>query len=267
MNTSIKNKLRIYFYPLVYVKRRLYYYWIKFLGLYYPKKLASILHYDYCKRQINWDDPKDLNEKINWLKFNSDTSMWSKLSDKYAVREYIEQAGFGDMLVKLYGVWSSVDDINFDELPQSFVLKSTNGSGTVMVVEDKNKIDYDEVRKTLKKWLSSKFGIMTAEPHYLSIKSRIIAEELLINDKNDFSSSIVDYKVWCFNGEPYSIFTCYNRKIGKEIYLALHDTEWNFHPEKLVYGDYYKECENNIPKPKSLSQMIVASKVLAKPFP
>jgi hypothetical protein len=262
----MKSFIRTLLFPIILIKRYIFNKWIEYLGIYNPKKLASILHYDYCKRHINWDNPKDINEKINWLKFNSDTSTWSELSDKYAVRKYIENAGFGNMLVKLYGVWSNVEEINFDELPQSFVLKSTNGSGTVMVVEDKNKLDLIEVKKTLKKWLSLKFGVMTAEPHYFSISPQIIAEELLVNDKKGVSSSLIDYKIWCFNGEPYSIWTCSNRKIGGETYVASHDLYWNIHLEHSVFVDHYRQCNNNISKPQSLDKMLNACRVLTKNF-
>lgn len=267
MNEQLKEKLRIIFYPLFFVKRKLYNHYIRYLGLHNPKKLASILHYDYCKRQIDWDNPKDLNEKINWLKFNSDTSLWSELSDKYAVRQYIEKVGLGDMLVKLYGVWDTVKDIDFEELPQSFVLKSTNGSGTVLVVQDKNELNLIEVREMLNKWLTESFGILTAEPHYFPIKPRIIAEELLINDKRDVSSSLIDYKFWCFHGEPYSVWSCSNRKIGAETYVASHDLNWNIYPEHSVFVDHYRKCENNIPKPKSLDKMIEACKLITNNLP
>jgi hypothetical protein len=266
MKEQTKSILRNVFYPLVLVKREIYYRWIQYLGSYNPKKLASILHYDYCKREIDWDNPKDLNEKINWLKFNSDTTMWSKLSDKYAVRKYIEDAGFGDMLVKLYGVWSSVDDIDFDLLPQSFVLKSTNGSGTVMVVPDKSKLEYSQVKKTLKSWLCLEFGIMSAEPHYFPIKPQIIAEELLANDKKAVSTSLIDYKIWCIEGEPYSVWTCSNRKIGAETYVASHDLDWNIHTEHSVFVDHYRQCTSNIPKPLALDKMLDACRVLTKNF-
>ncbi|WP_312765417.1 ATP-grasp fold amidoligase family protein [Epilithonimonas sp.] len=266
-NTEIKNVLRVIFYPIVLIKREIYNQWLRYLGLHNPKKLASILHYDYCKRIIDWDNPKDLNEKINWLKFNSDTTKWSLLSDKYAVRQYIEDAGFGDLLVKLYGVWSSADDIDFSKLPKSFVLKTTNGSGTVLIVKDKSLINEKEVKIKLQKWLKLKFGIMTAEPHYFSIKPLIIAEELLINDKSDVSTSLIDYKIWCFNGEPHYVWTCSNRKIAAETYVALHDMDWNVYTEKSVFVDHYRKCEANIPKPESLDRMIEACRVLVKDIP
>jgi hypothetical protein len=267
MNATLKDKLRTIFYPLVLVKRVMYNQYLEYLGLYNPKKLASILHYDYCKRHIDWDNPKDLNEKINWLKFNSDTTLWSELSDKYAVRKYIEEVGLGEMLVKLYGVWSFVEDIDFDKLPQSFVLKSTNGSGTVMVVKDKSALNLIEVKLMLNGWLKQKFGIMTAEPHYFPIRPQIIAEELLINDQKDVSSSLIDYKFWCFHGEPYSVWSCSNRKIGGETYVASHDLGWKIYAEHSVFVDHYRKCENNIPKPKSLEKMIEACKIITKDFP
>ena len=267
MNTVLKDKLRTIFYPLVLIKREMYNQYLKYLGLHNPKKLASILHYDYTKREINWENPKDLNEKINWLKFNSDTTLWSELSDKYAVRKYIEDAGLGEMLVDLYGVWSSVDEINFDLLPKSFVLKSTNGSGTVMVVKDKSKLDYVEVKKTLKSWLDLKFGIMTGEPHYLSIKPKIIAEKLLTNDFKDISGSLVDFKFWCFHGRPYLIWCCSNREIGQYAYVSYHNLDWTIDSGNSIPNDHYRKCEQNIPQPKSLQRMLDACKILGKEFP
>ena len=266
MNNSIKDKLRIYFFPLVFVKRKLHHYWIKFLGIYFPKKLASMLHYSYCNREIDWDNPKDLNEKINWLKFNSDTKSWSELSDKYAVRKFIEDSGYADILVKLYGVWSDVNEINFDELPDSFVFKSNNGSGTVLIVNDKNSIDKKEVKKLLKKWLTLKFGAMTAEPHYFPIKPLIIAEELLINDKTEVSSSLIDYKFWCFEGEPHYVWTCSNRS-EEGTSLAYFDMNWQRHSEYMVAVTGYNASENDMPKPKSFDKMVEICRVFSKGFP
>ncbi len=266
-NSKIKDVLRIIFYPLVLIKREIYNQWLRYLGLHNPKKLASILHYDYCKRIIDWDNPKDLNEKINWLKFNSDTSKWSTLSDKYLVRKYIEEAGFGNMLVQLYGVWSVADDIDFSKLPKSFVLKTNNGSGTVLIIKDKSMMNEKEVRKTLKKWIKVKFGIMTAEPHYLSIKPLIIAEELLENDKSNISTSLIDYKFWCFNGVPYSVFVCSNRSKYHDLSIALYDINWQSHPDKLIFQGHYMKTTMNIPRPESLDLMISVCNILAEEFP
>ena len=106
-----------------------------------PKLLTSIEFRHAFGRKLNWKNPRDLNEKINWLKFNSDTSQWTRLADKYAVREYIEECGYSENLVKLYGKWDRVEDIEWDVLPNQFVMKVNNGSGDILVCKDKNKLN------------------------------------------------------------------------------------------------------------------------------
>ena len=95
-------------------------------------------------RRIDLKNPKDINEKILWLSLFSDTREWSRMADKYAVRSYVEELGLGDYLVKIYGHWDKAEDINWETLPQQFVLKSNNGSGTVKIVTDKSKLNIPE---------------------------------------------------------------------------------------------------------------------------
>ena len=236
--------------------------WYSFLGKYFPKKLASIRYQKVVGKPLDWDNPIDLNEKINWLKFNSDTSLWPLLADKYRVREYIESKGLGHTLNKLYGVWENPDEIDFDKLPNSFVLKSNNGYATVLIVRDKEKLNYEETRKTMHKWLSQVYGYETAEPHYLKIKPVIIAEALL--DDNSESFSLIDYKVHCFNGEPYSIKLCYDRKIHQAPKFEIYDLQWQPHFE---YVTPQFRGDKIFPKPKILDEMLQCSKILAEGFP
>ena len=93
-----------------------------------PEAVARLKYYQMLHRWPDLKHPKDLNEKINWLKFNGDTSMWPILADKFAVRKYVEEKGFGDTLVKSLGTWEKAEDIDWDSLPDSFVLKLNNGS-------------------------------------------------------------------------------------------------------------------------------------------
>jgi hypothetical protein len=136
---------------LINVKRILHY----FLGVHCPKLLANILYFKTFKKFLNFKNPKDLNEKINWLLFNSDTSEWSRLSDKYRVREYIKECGLEDILIPLYGKWDDVDDICFDKLPNSFILKANNGSGTVLIVENKETQNINMIKDQLRKWINT----------------------------------------------------------------------------------------------------------------
>lgn len=214
---------------------------------------------------INWDNPIDINEKINWLKFCSDTSEWIRLADKYAVREFIKER-VGDIhLVPLYGVWDNANDIDFATLPESFVLKTNNGAGSVILVKDKNKINLAKIRKKLNEWLKSNFGRDHAEPHYTSIKPLIIAEGLLV-EENPVSNSLVDYKVWCFNGKVFGTWCCFNR-IGFHADTEWHDIEWNFKPEWSIFTESYRNGGGKIKKPENYELMLQVASRLSEGFP
>lgn len=199
----------------------------KFVFKHFPKWQANRLYKKQFYRYIDWRNPTEFNEKLRWLQFNTDTSKWSQLADKYRVREYIKNSGYGDLLVKLYGVWDDAEKIDFNLLPKKFVIKTNNGCGSVFIVRDKTKINLEEIRSNLKKELSNKYGIVSAEPHYLKIKPVIIAEELL-EQENHISSSLVDYKLYCVYGEPQFCGVMFNRDIKKHKYnVRLYDNDWN----------------------------------------
>lgn len=235
-----------------------------------PRYSADLMYRHAFHKPQDLKNPKDLIEKINWMQFNSDTSMWTLCADKYRMREYVEEKGLEDYLPKLYGHWENPDDIDFSVLPDEFVLKSNNGCGTVMVVRDKSQINESETKALLKTWLKP-YGYSGGQSHYLRIKPCILAEELLHQNEAEkvFSpKSIVDYKIWCINGKPESIFVAFNRQNALQINIALFDTEWNaltqyLHSTKQdVYDPKYV-----VPKPKSLSSMLDLAAKLAEPFP
>lgn len=232
-----------------------------------PKTYIGIRYKNLFHEEISWTNPRNINEKIQWLKFNSDTSMWSLLSDKYRVRNYVEEKGLGDILVQLYGKWNKVSDIDWDSLPQQFVMKVNNGSGDTMICHDKTKIDKDEWCRYFNKKLHTKFGSICAEPHYDIIKPCIIAEELLdVSQQQITSSSLVDYKIWCFNGKPMYIWACHNRtKHGVEV--MTYDLDWHPHPEYSVSKDHYILAKQYIPRPQSLDKMLAAAAKLSEGFP
>ena len=238
-----------------------------YLSRHNPQELADRLYIDATgnKNGINWESPIDLNEKINWLKFNSDTTKWSELADKYVVRKFIEEKGYKQYLVPLLGVCENANDIDFSKLPDSFVLKTNNGAGTVMVVEDKALISQRRVKTQLNNWLRMSFGLKQAEPHYLRIKPLIIAESLL-RDESGISSSLIDYKIWCFNGKAFGTWVCYNRH-RFEADTEWHDIEWTYRPERLVYTNHYRDGGGGVPKPKNYEKMISFAEDLSKGFP
>jgi len=219
-------------------------------------------------KKFNTKNPRDLNEKILWLSLFSDTTEWSRLSDKYAVRDYVAEKGFEDILVPLYGKWDKAEDIDWNNLPNSFVLKTNNGSGTIIIVKDKKTVDEIEVRQALNDMLSYDNSSSTTEFHYQRITPCIIAEQLIdfSNDINK-SSSIIDYKIWCLNGTAYYIWVCKNREIGKGAEVAMFDVNWNYLPEKSIFTDHYREQTTLVRKPDNLKQMLLVAEKLAEPFP
>ncbi len=263
MMKSIKNFLNKYhWYKTIANKAH------KMIVLSNPKLEANRSYKLSFKKNINLENPKDLIEKIYWLQFNTDTSLWTKCADKYLVRGYVKDCGYEEYLPKLYGKWDKAADIDFGELPQQFVLKTNNGCGTVHIVKDKSDLNINEVKNKLDKWLSLEFGYRGAQLHYLNIKPCIIAEELLINNEENTRispNSLIDYKLYCINGEPEVIWVAYDRT-KKGVYNTIYDKEWVKHPEYLVSSDYYTYHEREINKPACLNKMIEISRVLSKKF-
>lgn len=230
-----------------------------------PKELADFLYKRSFGRSINWESPKEWNEKVRWLQFNTDVSLWTLLADKYLVRNYLQKLGYEKYLVKLYGVWNNAQDIDFSTLPQSFVLKTNHGYGEVIVVKDKASINIDEIREKMNKYVNTPFGYETAETHYLKIKPLIIAEELLPSE-TPFSSSIIDYKFYCFDGEPVICGVYFNRDpVTRKTSSIYYDMEWKKHPEWK--SPILKQFNTQIPRPQTFETMKKACKALCNGMP
>ncbi len=240
----------------------------KFLCKINPKFAANIVYKKAFGKPINWENPQNLIEKILWMEQYTDTSLWTKCADKYRVREFVKERGCEETLVKLYGVWDNPDDIDFDALPDQFVLKANNGCGTVMLVKDKRTLNYSKTKKTLKKWLKRPFGYSSAQLHYLDIKRCIIAEELLIDSANN-GMALNDYKIWCFNGKVESILVVHDRKgvNGKDYKLSFFDKEWNNISEKALSGKNKHFWGGKIEKPATLEKMIETAQKLSTGIP
>lgn len=237
-------------------------YWLRFH--FAPKGLANELHKSLVGYDIDWKNPKTLNEKINWMKFNYDTSVWTRLADKYLVREYVKQRVGESILPKIYGVWDDAEKMSFSKLPTKFVIKTNHGCGTVLPINDSGKSDIVQIKEQVKKWMSKCFGYDTIEPHYLKIKPLVYAEELLENDSTE-SSSIIDYKVFCINGEAQCVLVCKDRLIGQHPHLIFYDLDWNMRNDWLA--PQYRRSIEGIKRPKCLGQLLEYANMLAKGHP
>jgi len=232
-----------------------------------PKLFVSIYYKKVFGRSINWQNPRDLNEKINWMKLYSDWTEWTLLADKYAVRDYVENKGLGILLVPLYGHWDDAGQIEWDSLPHQFVMKTNNGSGDVHICLDKNNIDRKQWTDYFSKTMHSRYYLHLYEPHYDKIKPCIIAEQLLDKSLQDVdSSSLIDYKVWCINGNPYLFFVSLNRT-AESLDIIAYDTKWLSHPEWINPTGHYHLYTEPIPRPACFDEMLIAAKTLSKGFP
>lgn len=151
-------------------------------------------------KTLDLENPRTFNEKLQWMKLYDHNPLYTVTSDKYAVRDYVKEKIGEEYLVPLIGVWDSPDDIDFDALPEQFVLKCNHNSGIGMCIcKDKSKLDIEKVKKNLQKGLDQDFFLSCREWQYKNIKRRIICEEFLSElDKGD----LVNYKIYCFDGEP-----------------------------------------------------------------
>lgn len=232
-------------------------------GLDFSKKFDTRLRFH---RVLNLKNPTTLADKVSYIELHEQLPLASRCTDKYAVRKYITEKGYGDSLVPLAyeGVWSSVEEINFDILPERFVIKATHGCKMNYFVPDKTKLDINDCKKTLRKWLGTSYGKYSIEPHYLSIPHRLYAEEYL-----EEMSNLIDYKIHCLNGIPRFILVLSERKVDKDkpmqVTVDLFDTSWNVIHE-VVRSNLEIPGNGNIPKPKHLAEMLKMAADLASEF-
>ena len=238
-----------------------------FLGRFFPKKLANIRYREEYGKNIDWDNPKTIDEKINWMKFHYDTSQWTELTDKYRVRQYVTDRGLADILVPLYGKWDSVEDIDWESLPNEFVMKTNHGSGDVLICKDKSTLDKVYWTRRIDRWMHTDYSRLMGEPHYAAIKPCIIAEKLLdVTKQRGQSSSLIDYKIWSFDGKPMYVFCCFDRT-DHSLDVITYDTHWNAHPEFSVNTSHVRLSEKRLPPPSSLNRMLEVAAILSKGHP
>ena len=232
----------------------------------HPKLCCKIYYYWMLKRRLHLKNPRDLNEKIQWLKFHEDMNEWARRADKYRVREYLKEKGLDNLLVKLYGKFDTGEELMeaWGSLPKTFILKSNNGCATNIVVKDKDKFDTKGLAEKLNGWLAVNYGDIPVELHYNLIKPCLIVEEFLSNPSPDISSSLIDYKIWCFNGKPYTILVCYDRDMVTDgTTLASYDTQWNETNKNLTD----KTPRKHLPKPENLDLMLKYATILSEGHP
>ena len=217
-----------------------------------------------CKFNIklNLEHPITFNEKLQWLKLYNRNPLYTTLVDKYRVRDYIANEIGEEYLIPLLGVWDSPDDIDFDALPEQFVLKCNHNSGLGMCIcKDKSKLDIKKAKKELWKGLKQDYYLTLREWPYKDVPRKIIAEQYMVDDSG---YELKDYKFFNFNGIPKFILVCKDRFAEAGMTEDFFTTEWEHIPVKRPEHDNSVE---EIARPFELEEMLELSKKLAKDIP
>lgn len=234
--------------------------YLKILHIIPDKPYLSLIYRLYFNKKINFEHPSTFNEKLQWLKINNRKNEYIEMVDKFEAKSYVKERLGEEYIIKTYGIWNNFDEINFDSLPQSFVLKCTHDSGSVVIVRDKDNFDINSARKILMKGLKNNLFYYGREWPYKYVKPRIIAEELLLDAKN---SSISDYKFFCFNGKVKCFKVDFDRFTSHK--ANYYDKNCNLLPfgEMACPPDFNKKLQI----PKNINEMIDLSEILSKGQP
>ena len=204
-------------------------------------------------------NPKTFNEKLQWLKLHDRKPEFSDMVDKYEVKKIIARRLGEEYLIPTLGVWDRVEEIDFDSLPEQFVLKCTHDSGGSVICKDKKSLDREHAKEVLRRSMSRNYYWHGREWAYKNVRPRIIAEQYMVDESG---VELKDYKIFNFNGTPKLFQVDFNRfvKHTKNIY----DTDWNY---QNVAINYPTDPNVKIEKPACLEEMLSIAAKLSAGFP
>lgn len=224
-----------------------------------PDKYREALcewYYAATQERLDLDNPKTFNQKIQWLKLYDSTPLKTKLADKYEVRSWVKETIGEEYLIPLLGVWDRFEDIDFNTLPNQFVLKANHGCGWNIIVQDKQKFDIEDARKKFRLWMGKNYAYQGFELHYKDIVPKIIAEQYM----EEFKGQLNDYKFICTDGRIRYIWVDTDRYGDHR--RTVFNTDW----EKQNFRINYPLAEDHILKPDNFDKMKELATILCDGF-
>lgn len=234
----------------------------RLMRIFPDKAFLKMAYRTYLRKKLNLDNPTTFNEKLQWLKLKDRKPEYTVYVDKYLVREHIKNTIGEQYLIPLLGVWDDPEKIDFDALPDQFVLKCNHNSGRGMCIcTDKSKIDINKVKKGLKKGLKENYYLSGREWPYKNVPRRIIAEKYMVDESG---YELKDYKFFCFDGEVKALFIATDRgSKTEETKFDFYDAEFNH----LPFTNGHPNANKEIKKPQSFEEMKRLAEVLSKGIP
>ena len=223
-----------------------------------------LLYWACMGKRLNLEDPRTFNEKLQWLKLYDRKPEYTAMVDKYQVKKYVAEKIGEEYIIPTLGVWECFEDIDFDTLPDQFVLKCTHDSGGLVIVKDKASLDKAAAKEKINRSLGRNYYLYGREWPYKNVKPRIIAEQYMNNTGNrDDEPELTDYKFMCFHGTVDNVFTATGRYSASGVKVAFFDREWN----KLPVARRYSSNNADIARPRNLEKMIDLAEKLSKGIP
>ena len=217
-------------------------------------------------KKLNLENPKTFQEKLQWLKLYNKNHNYTQMVDKYEVKSYISALIGEQYIIPTLGVWDKPEDIDWDKLPQQFVLKTTHGGGNggVVVCQDKSKLSKKQAVAKLQQSMKQDIYKIYREWPYKNVKKRIIAEAYMSDNSEFNKGDLTDYKFYCFNGNAYKVMVCTDRNIGKPKFYSF-DKEWNL----LRHNNMGKAApiDFSLPKPDGMDEMFRLVEKIAANLP
>ncbi|MBQ3075619.1 MAG: glycosyl transferase [Clostridia bacterium] len=211
--------------------------------------------------ELNLENPTTFNEKLQWLKLYDRKPIYTTMVDKYAVKQYVADRIGEEYIIPTLGVWDSFDEIDFDQLPDQFVLKCTHDSGGLVIVRDKSKLDLGKARKKIQASLKRDYFYHGREWPYKNVPKKIIAEAYM---EDETTAELRDYKFFCFDGVVKALFVASERqKKGEEVKFDFFDTDFNHLPIRQGHPNAKVPPQ----KPKCFDTMIALAEKLSVGVP
>ena len=237
--------------------------WSKtFLSRFTSDKRYIKLQYEaYMGKKLNLKNPQTFNEKLQWLKLYNRKPEYTQMVDKYAVKNYVANKIGEEHIISTLGVYDSTEEIDFNKLPNQFVLKCTHDSGSTIICKDKSKFDIDSALKILKKRQKRNMYLHGREWPYKNVRPRILVEEYMVDESG---YELKDYKFFCFDGRVKALFVAKDRqKVGEETKFDFFDENFNH----LPFTNGHPNSEPPYFKPDGFEEMKTLAEKLSKDIP